>query len=94
MKQFHEYMAEYQKLMEKGDVREAYRGLMEYLMELRTYFAKKYPEYSVSGSLYQGVMDMSYFSLFPKSLKAKKLKIAVVFLYEPFRFEVWLAGGQ
>jgi hypothetical protein len=37
-------------------------------------------------------MDMTYFSFFPKSLKRRKLKVAVVFLHEAFRFEVWLAG--
>jgi hypothetical protein len=35
---------------------------------------------------------MTYFSLFPKSLKRQKLKVAIVFLHEAFRFEVWLAG--
>jgi hypothetical protein len=37
-------------------------------------------------------MDMTYFSFFPKSLKRRKLKIAVVFIHDTFRFEVWLAG--
>ena len=37
-------------------------------------------------------MDMTYFSIFPKTLKDRKLKIAIVFLHETFRFEVWLAG--
>ena len=35
---------------------------------------------------------MTYFSFFPKSLQHRKLKIAIVFLHEAFRFEVWLAG--
>jgi len=92
MKPFHEYMNEYRKQMEKGDIKEAYRGLMEYIMELRTYFNKKYPDYFVSGSIYQGYMDMTYFSFIPESLKSKKLRIAIVFCYDTFRFEVWLAG--
>jgi hypothetical protein len=37
-------------------------------------------------------MDMTYFSFFPESFKHRKLKIAVVFLHETCRFEVWLAG--
>ena len=92
MKPFHEYMIEYRKQIEKGDIKEAYRGLMEYIMELRTYFTKKYPDYFVSGSIYQGYMDMTYFSFIPESLKSKKLRIAIVFCYDTFRFEVWLAG--
>jgi len=30
--------------------------------------------------------------LFPQKLKKRKLKIAVVFVHETFKFEVWLAG--
>jgi hypothetical protein len=92
MKSFKEYMDEYRKQVEKGNIKEAYKGLMKYIMDLRTYFKTKYPDYFVSGSIYQGYMDMSYFAFIPKSLKSKKLKIAIVFCQETFRFEVWLVG--
>ena len=84
-------MIEYRKQLEKGTIKKAYRGLMDYIMGLRTHFKNKYPQYLTS-SIYFGYMDMTYFSLFPKSLKRQKLKIAVVFVHEAFRFEVWLAG--
>ncbi len=77
--------------MEKGDIKEAYKGLMDYLMELRTYFKNKYPDYIVSG-IYYGYMDMTYFSFFPEALKLQKLKVAIVFIHDTCRFEVWLAG--
>jgi hypothetical protein len=32
------------------------------------------------------------FSFFPESLKVRKLKVRVVFVHCPFRFEVWLFG--
>ena len=35
---------------------------------------------------------MTYFSILPKSLKDRDLKIAIVFLYDAFRFEIWLSG--
>lgn len=92
MEAFHEHMTEYKKQIEKGDIIEAYRGLIEYIMSLRTHFQKKYPDFFVSGSIYQGYMDMTYFSFFPESLKRNKLKIGIVFNYESFRFEVWLFG--
>lgn len=92
MDSFQESMNEYKKQLEKGAVREAYRGLMEYFMGLRTYFQKKYPEYYVSGSIYQGYMDMTYFAFFPESLKRRKLKIAIVFIHDTVTFEVWLIG--
>jgi len=92
MKSFHEYMDEYRKQMRKGDIAEAYKGLMDYIMNLRTHFQNKYPDYFVSGSIYYGYMDMTYFSFFPKSLKNRKLKIGIVFIHDTCRFEVWLFG--
>ncbi len=92
MESFQECVNEYRKQLEKGIIQEAYRGLMEYIMGLRTHFMKKYPDYVVSGSIYYGYMDMTYFAVFPKSIKDQKLKIAIVFLHEAFRFEVWLSG--
>ena len=92
MESFHEHMNEYRKQLEKGAIKEAYKGLMEYIMNLRTHFKNKYPDYFVSGSIYYGYMDMTYFSFFPKSLKNRKLKIGIVFIHDTFRFEVWLFG--
>ncbi len=92
MDSFKESMSEYRRQLEKGTIQRAYRGLMDYIMELRSYFEKKYPDYSVSGSIYLGYMDMTYFSFFPKSLKLRGLKVGIVFVHERFRFEVWLFG--
>jgi len=92
MESFHEYIGEYKKQLEKGVIQKAYKGMLEYIMDLKTHFKNKYPDYFVSGSLYYGYMDMTYFSVIPKSLKQQKLKIAIVFVYDTFRFEVWLAG--
>jgi hypothetical protein len=92
MKSFQGYMEEYKKQLEKGDIQEAYKGLMEYIMGLRTYFKNKYPDYFVSSTIYFGYMDMTYFSVIPESLKRRKLKIAIVFIHKICRFEVWLGG--
>ena len=35
---------------------------------------------------------MTYFALFPPALRSRDLKIAIVFDYEAFAFEVWLAA--
>lgn len=79
--------------LEKGSIQKAYRAVVSYMMGLRTHFEKNYPDLRVSG-FYQGYMDMTYFALFPASLKERKLKIAVVFNYETFGFEVWLSGSN
>jgi hypothetical protein len=88
------YLAEYKAQLAKGALQRAYRGLIEYMAGLRTHFADHHPEYGAPGGLYQGYMDMTYFALFPPSLKARGLKIALVFLHESFAFEVWLSGGN
>ncbi len=92
MTAFQESMIEYRKQLEKGAIQRAYRGLMDYIMSLRSYFENKYPNYSVSGSIYPGYMDMTYFSFFPKSLRLQGLKVGIVFVHCEFRFEVWLFG--
>jgi hypothetical protein len=92
MEQFPEYFAEYKRQMAKGDIQKAYRGLMEFILSLRSYFANNYPAYDVSGSIYHGYMDMTYFSFIPPELKLRKLKVAIVFVHENCRFEAWLAG--
>jgi hypothetical protein len=86
-----EYIKEYKKQLSKGVIQKAYQGLMEYIMNLRTYFSKKYPDF-VPGNIYHGYMDMTYFPIFPKALKSQKLKIAIVFIHETIKFEVWLVG--
>lgn len=87
-------MKEYKTQLKKGDIQNAYRGLMAYFRELSSHFISKYPEYSASTSIYYGYMDMTYFPIFPESLKHRKLKIAVVFVHDTFRFEVWLSGSN
>jgi len=92
MNSFHENINEFKKQLEKGNIQKAYSGLMEYIMSLRTFFNKKYPEFQVPSNIYFGYMDMTYFSIIPKSFKYKKLKIAIVFNYATFGFEVWLSA--
>ena len=92
MAPFYEHIDEYRNLMRDRKIREVYIGLIEYVMDLKTYFTNKYPDYFVSGNVYVGYMDMTYFSIVPQSLKQRNLKIAIVFLHEAFRFEIWLAG--
>ena len=92
MESFHKYINEYRKQIENGSINKAYKGLMEYMLSLRTHFKHKYPDYFVSGSIYFGYMDMTYFAFYPKSLGRRKLKIAIVLIHESMRFEVWLAG--
>jgi hypothetical protein len=86
-----EDMEGFRKQLGLGSIQKAYRTLISFMMGLRTYFANKYGDSSVS-ALYQGYMDMTYFAIFPASLKPHDLKLAIVFNYDAFRFEAWLAA--
>jgi hypothetical protein len=88
-----EIMDEYKKQLDRGIIQQAYVGLMEYFGKLRAYLKKKYPKHVITG-IYYGYMDMTYFQFTPESLAKKKLKIAIVFLHDEFRFEVWLAAAN
>ncbi len=64
-------MTTYKQQLQKGDIVRAYRELMAYMLCLRTHFAKTYPDYFVSGSLYTGYMDMTYFAVSPPALNSR-----------------------
>lgn len=81
---------EFRRLLKKGSIQRAYRAVLSTLMGLRAHFESS-AGLAVSG-LYQGSMDMSYFAVFPPSLRRRNLKIAIVFDYSTFRFEAWLAA--
>lgn len=91
MQSIQDDMNEFRGQLQSGAIQKAYRALLGTMMDLRARFKKRHPSYSVSG-LYQGTMDMTYFAIVPPSLKNRELKIAIVFNYEAFRFEAWLAG--
>jgi hypothetical protein len=91
MQSIQEDMKALRSQLRSGTIQKAYRALLAYMMDLRTFFTNKYPGYSISG-LYQGYMDMTYFAIVPPSLKQRNLKVAIVFNYEAFRFEAWLSG--
>jgi len=87
------HVQEYTKQLSQGHIKKAYRGIMTFMSDLKSYLEKKYPEYT-TGSLYFGYMDMTYFAFTPSALKNLKLKIAIVYLHEECKFEVWLAGNN
>ncbi len=84
---------EYKIQLDKGYIQKAYKGIMAFMSDLRAYLDRNSPDYS-TGAIYSGYMDMTYFAFTPPALKEKQLKIAIVFLHEDCRFEVWLAGSN
>jgi hypothetical protein len=92
MESLSEYLKEFKNQLEKGYIQKAYKGLIDYIMDLKGYLKNQYPDHFISGGIYYGYMDMTYFSFYPESFKQHNLKVAIVFNYDQFRFEIWLAG--
>jgi hypothetical protein len=84
-------LEELRRQLGKGSIQTGYRALLAYISGLRTQFANTYGDRAVSG-LYQGSLDITFFALFPPSLKRRDLKVAIVFNYDVFGFEAWLAA--
>jgi len=92
MKTLNECITAYRAEMQKGELPHAYRGIIDFMLRLRTHFRKNQPEYSVSGNFYQGNMDITFFTLVPVTLEGRRMKIALVFNHERISFEAWLSA--
>ena len=93
MESLNNHILEYQMHLGKGQIQKAYRGIMAIMSGLIKYLKSRRPDF-IAGSIYFGYMDMTYFPFTPAVLKARKLKIAIVYLHEEGRFEIWLSGSN
>ena len=93
MKGINQAVEEYTEQLKSGRIREAYRGIMSFMSRLKAFMEKLHPDLAFS-ALYPGYMDMTYFACTPPALKEKGLKIAIVYLHEENRFELWLSGSN
>ena len=94
MNLFQEQMQEYTHQLQKGSIQQAYKGLLQFMLGLRNELSSAHTELAAPGTFYAGYMDMSYFAILPEKLKERGLKIAVVYLHEACRFEVWLSAAN
>ena len=86
-------ISEYQNALSKGHIQKAYRGIMSFMTDLKGILTKHHPDY-LSSALYTGYLDMTYFAFTPSELRNMKLKVAIVYLHDEGRFEVWLSGNN
>lgn len=91
MKDLNEYVIAYQKQLQEGKIQVAYKGIMSFMGNLKSYLSDMHSDYLV-GALYFGYMDMTYFAVTTTELKDKQLKIAVVYLHQENCFELWLSA--
>ncbi|WP_163400445.1 DUF7000 family protein [Flavobacterium fluviatile] len=92
MKNLNQYVAIYKEQLDKGDIQEAYVGLVKYVTRLGTTLSKNLSENYSFGSLFQGYMDYTYFYYTNDFLKKRKLKMGLVLNHSKMQFEIWLLG--
>ncbi len=92
METLNQQIALYKQELKRGAIPKAYRSLLSYAKELKTYLEKNYPAYTFSSGIYQGQMDLTYFTCTPPELSKRKLKIALAFMHESIQWEIWLVG--
>ena len=93
MDSLNQCIQEYRKQLRIGDIQKAYKGIISFMLGLRTELENKYPEH-LKSSVYYGYMDMTYFAFTPAELRNMGLKIAIVYLHEKGTFEAWLAADN
>ncbi len=93
MKTLNDQIKIYKNTLDQGDIQTAYRAIIRFILDLKIYLKNEYPTHAI-GQLYQGYMDISFITFTPPTLKAKKLKITLVFIHGEAAFEVWLCGNN
>lgn len=86
------YLETYKNLLETTELQLGYQEFIKLFRFLRVGLEKELPDYSFSGNIAENNMDFAYFQLTDPELKAKGIKIQLVFVHKTFRFEVWASG--
>ncbi|RAV98435.1 DUF7000 family protein [Pseudochryseolinea flava] len=89
---FSHHVAAYKAQLDKGDIQQAYAGLVKFVMRLGSTLEKKLAKHYAVGNLFQGYMDYTYFYYTNDFLKERKLKFGLVLNHSKMRFEIWLLG--
>lgn len=92
MKSLNHHVGIYKEQLQKGDIQEAYTGLVKYATRLGTTLSKNLSESYSFGNLFQGYMDYTYFYYSNEFLKERKLKLGLVLNHTKMQFEIWLLG--
>ncbi len=92
MDPINESLYEYGRLLKETNLRKSYKSLIDYIIDLQKHFKEKYIEFEVQKNLYQGYLDLTFFTLTTTQVKQRDLKYVIAFIHEKMQFEVWLSG--
>jgi hypothetical protein len=92
MENYNLVMNDLKDQLSKGRIQKAYRYIFDIFTELGNEIKNSKNKVISTTSLYHGYLDMTYLPVTTETLKSNGLKIAIVFNYSLFRFEIWLSA--
>jgi hypothetical protein len=92
MENYNELMNDLKVQINKGRIQKAYRYIFEIFSDLGAEIKNNQTKIISTNSLYHGHLDMTYLPVTTDILKSNDLKIAIVFNYPLFQFEIWLSA--
>lgn len=87
-----QYLETYKNLIQTTELQKGYQEFIKLFRFLKIELEKELTEFQFSGNIQENNMDFAYFQLMCDELKAKGIKIQIVFVHKAFRFEVWASG--
>lgn len=91
MSDFSKRVERYTEVLKAYNVQESYKKIILYTRSLRQVFLKNDQNLG-AGGLYEGLMDMTYFSIATDVLLKIELKLALVFVHGKGSLELWVSG--
>ena len=92
MNSMNKHIRHYKDQLQLGHIQKAYRGILKFMNDLRNHLKMAYPDHFISGSIYAGLMDVSYCTFTSPDLKKRDLKMVILFNHRSISFEAWLCG--
>lgn len=92
MKDLNGFVSLYKEQLKKGDIQKAYKGLVRYVMSLKSHLSRTLVKRYSFGNVSLGYLDYTYFYCIDSYLREKKLRFCIVLNHEKTRFELWLVG--
>lgn len=92
LENYNELMDALKEQLKKGQIQKAYRYIFDTFSKLSNELKSTSQKNISVNTIYHGYLDMTYLPVLTDMLKENGLKVAVVFNYEVFQFEIWLSA--
>lgn len=92
VKNNNDLMDEFKEVLSNKNIQKAYQLIFDLFSDLKKELKNGNHKTISYASLYHGYLDMTYLPVTTEMLNNNGLKIAVVFNYSLFQFEIWLSA--